>query len=114
MHERQLPYKQIGNQELTVGRSSKAVTVGPAGRLNDYVPFYFCSRSVMLYQIQTGRVPTYLDGQEPIIHLASSVETIVQHGLKYVFTDSHAKTNMAAQYSDVSALDQLDWDIIQS
>jgi hypothetical protein len=43
----------------------------PGSKVGDYVPFYFCPRSVMLFVIHCVNHPelTYHDGQGPIVHL---------------------------------------------
>ena len=114
MASRDLPYKQIGLQDLTTNRQNKAVPINPGGNLSEYVPFHFCPRSVMLYQIHTGRVPTYLDGQEPVVHIVSSVEKVQELEIPFVFTDRHAKTTLAEFYNQGNDLAQLDWDVIRS
>lgn len=107
-------YKQIGLQDLTRNRGSKTVGVGPLGTLSDYVPFYFCARSVMLFQIHSGQVPTFTEGQEPVIHLVSSVERIQSYGLGFAFSDRHAKLRYAKFYDRLEDLDRLDWPTIRS
>ncbi|MBD3884903.1 DUF4433 domain-containing protein [Phormidium tenue FACHB-886] len=59
------------------------------GTLTDYVPFYFAPCSPMLYAIHQGNVPTHSDGQEGVIYLGSTVETVQQANLSFVFTDGH-------------------------
>ena len=53
----------------------------------DYVPFYFAPRSPMVFKLAKGGVPTYTDGQDPLIYLMSTVEAVVQAGLRYLFSD---------------------------
>lgn len=114
MAVRGIPYKQIGLQNLTQQRTDRAILVNPGRNLNDYVPFYFCPRSVMLFNIHTGRVPTYTEGQEPIIYLVTTVEKIVEGGHQFAFTDRHAKMTVAHFSTDTADLDLLDWPTIQS
>jgi hypothetical protein len=47
--------------------------------VGDYVPFYFCSRSIMLYVIRCGNQPglTYRGGQEPIVHLEADLHEVI-------------------------------------
>lgn len=114
MASRSIEYKQIGLQNLTQQRQGRPVPTAPGGNLNDYVPFYFCPRSVMLFNIHTGRVPTYTEGQEPIIYLVTTVEKIVEDGHPFAFTDRHAKMTVARFSTDPAELEALDWPTIQS
>lgn len=114
MATRGIPYQQIGLQNLTQQRFERTVPVEPGGNLNDYVPFYFCPRSVMLFNIHTGRVPTYTEGQEPIIYLVTTVEKVVEDGRQIAFTDRHAKMAVAHFSTDLNDLVSLDWQTIQS
>src|SRR5262249_46582806 len=47
------------------------VTCHPETFVGEYVPFYFCPRSIMLYLVYMANHPelTYRGGQEPIVHL---------------------------------------------
>ena len=111
---RVLNYKTIGNKDLTQSRFSSSVPCGPGGNLNDYVPFYFCPRSVMLYSIARRNSKTYGGGQKPVLHLITTVEAVARAGLSYVFTDRHAYVHTRQIYDDLTRLDQLDWDTIRS
>src|SRR5258708_14680384 len=90
MKKRSIPYISIGNKDLTASRATRVVKCCEHGNLNDYVPFYFCPRSVMLYLIERQHPTTYGGGQEPIIHLESSVARIESAGLSCFFTALHA------------------------
>lgn len=68
----------------------------------------------MLFNIRTGRVPTFLDGQEPFIYFVSTVEKVVADGHRVLFTDRHAKMKLAHFSSDLAELKSLDWPTIQS
>lgn len=113
MAARGLPYKQIGLQGLTTDRKNKEVPCGPKGCLTDYVPFHFCPRSIMLYQIHTGR-SDYKEGQEPILHFVTTVQKLEQLNVPFVFTDCHAKTAYAQFFDDRRELVELDWPTIAS
>lgn len=51
----------------------------PGTKVGDYVPFYFCPRSVMLFVIQRANHPelTYRGGQGPIVHLQADLHAVV-------------------------------------
>lgn len=75
----------IGYSHIKARRMAHAVTVSEGGTLGNYVPFNFCPRSVMLYVVSIGH-ENYDQGQTPIIHLVSSVDTIVASGRPWAFT----------------------------
>src|SRR5437764_965792 len=61
----------VGMGTIKTRRLGLPVRCHPGDFVGDYVPFYFCPRSVMLYVIHAGNHPelTYRGGQEPILHL---------------------------------------------
>ena len=52
----------------------------PGTKVGQYVPFYFCFRSIMLYLLYQGNHPelTYRGGQRPIIHLEADFNATVE------------------------------------
>lgn len=87
------------------------VTVAAGGTLGNYVPFNFCPRSVMLYVVAQGH-ENYREGQQPIVHLVSSIETIRKTGRPWFFTDRHADLGYANQYDSVDKLGEVDWSVM--
>ena len=55
----------IGMSDIKQRRLTMAVPCQPGTHVGDYVPFYFCPRSVMLYVIHCANHPqlTYRGGQ---------------------------------------------------
>src|SRR6266481_4453319 len=62
------PYRTIHNVDIQNIRRIKPISCDPCGTMHDYVPFYFGYLSPMLFQLKTGRVPGYAEGQEPLIY----------------------------------------------
>ena len=56
------------------------VALHPGTKVGDYVPFYFCPRSIMLFVIYRANHPelTYRGGQGPIIHLEADLSEVVR------------------------------------
>ncbi len=104
---------EIAYTEIKGRRTRRKVTVPPGGVLAEYVPFYFCSRSPMLYTIHKGNVPAYRDGQANILHLVSSAEAVEQAQLPFVFSDGHAVVQISLFYNDIKDLNQVDWKVVQ-
>jgi len=106
-------FVSIGNPDLISRRSGRVVPVEPGGTLDDYVPFYFCTRSVMLYKIHTGQVEGVNVRQEDIVYLVSRVERIRDSKVDFVFTDRNAYIKTASYFDDPSLLEPtLDWRVI--
>jgi len=104
----------IAHAHIKDRRAHRVVPVSAKGMLSDYVPFYFCSRSVMLYVIHNGQVKGYQGGQKPILHLVSSAEKVAQAKLPFAFTDGHAEVQISHYYDTLADTNQLDWKIIHS
>lgn len=88
------------------------VTVSKKGFLGDYVPFNFCYRSVMLYVLHKGH-ENYSGGQDPIVHLVSSISEIQSTGQDYFWTDLHADLKYAYQCDTLNEIDsKIDWGVM--
>jgi hypothetical protein len=87
----------------------------PDTKVGDYVPFYFCPRSIMLYVIhQANHVNlTYRGGQGPIVHLEASLRDVVawaeQTGRPWAFSLSNAGAAYAEFRNDLADLGEIDW-----
>jgi len=104
--------ENIGYSHIKERRMRRPIRSGMEGTLGQYVPFNFCSRSVMLFVVRQGH-DDYKGGQDEILHLVSSVDTIVQSGQPWVFTDIHADLDYAGHYDDLTKLENIvDWDVM--
>ena len=89
-------------------------------RVGDYVPFYFCPRSVMLYLLHMGNHPdlNYTEGQRPILHLEADLRAVVawadQYHRRWAFTDRNAGTYYVDFYADLEQLDQVNWTAVRA
>lgn len=91
-------------------RAGRVVAAG--GMLSDYVPFYFATRSPMLYSIHRGNIPGYVGGQADVVYLVSTVELVENGDRAWCFTDGHAVEAMTEFHTSVERLDTIDWAII--
>jgi len=107
-----LDYRAIHNVDIQKVRRQRPIPCGPGGTVHDYVAFYFGPRSPMLYQLHTGWVENYDEGQEPLIYAVSTVGAIAQAGLGFVFSDGHGIAAFTQWFDDLNDLDQVDWDIV--
>lgn len=77
-------YKPIGNVDLITKRGEYLLSNGHY--LGEYIPFYFCVKSPMLYVLQKKGLVIPAD----VVYCVTSVETIIVAGLSFLFTDGHA------------------------
>lgn len=108
-----LECRGIAFEHIKERRARRPVPRGPRGTLADYVPFYFAPRSPMLYTIDRGNVPSYLEGQLPIVHLVASAENVQHSELPFVFTDGHADMDYSDFFADLEELENVDWDLMK-
>ena len=104
----------IAHQSLKERRMRTQVPVSAGNMLGDYVPFYFCNRSPMLYAIHTGNVQGYNDGQAAVVYLVTSFGRVRQGNRAWCFTDGHAVEAVTGFYDSVTALNEIDWNLIQN
>ncbi|GIW72677.1 MAG: hypothetical protein KatS3mg102_2219 [Planctomycetota bacterium] len=90
----------------------------PGTRVGDYVPFYFCPRSIMLFVIHCANHPelTYRDGQDPIVHLEADLHQVIQWadgaGVRWAFSLSNAGAYHVEFRTGVHRLGELNWPAI--
>jgi len=91
------------------------VTCHPGTMVGDYVPFYFCPRSVMLFVIHRANHPelTFRGGQGPIVHLEADLHAVVawaeNAGQRWAFSLSNAGAYYTEFRARLDELNQLDW-----
>jgi ssDNA thymidine ADP-ribosyltransferase, DarT len=90
----------------------------PKFTVGQFVPFYFCPRSVMLHILYRANHSdlTYRDGQRPIVHLEADLYEVVawaeSQGRPWAFTDRNAGSFYFESFRDLAQLDQLKWEHI--
>jgi hypothetical protein len=113
------PVQGIGMSSIKRRRIQELAVPCHAGtKVGDYVPFYFCPRSVMLYVIHRANHPelTYRGGQEPVVHLEADLLTVVRwadtNGVRWAFSLTNAGAYYTEFRSRTADLNQLDWPAI--
>ncbi len=105
---------ECGDREIKERRRHTPVRVPPRGVVGEYVPFYFAPRSPMLYKIWRGGVPTYQEGQEPLVYLVSSLKTVDEHGLTWVGSDGNFAAPISEHTTDWARLEEIvDWPLMK-
>lgn len=103
----------IGNTEIITERDNKEVACFPGTFVNDYVPFYFSTRTPMLLNIMTGKgVPKR--PQSEIVYLCFKLLDLATDKFQWCFTNGNAAKRISKFYNDLDNLDQIDWRSIRS
>lgn len=118
MIDRGGPSATIGMGSIKQRRLSLPVQCHPGDHVGDYVPFYFCPRSVMLYVIHMANHPelTYKGGQSPIVHLVADLYDVIDWADRNQRRWAFSLGNAGAIYTEFRKrpedLTQLDWERI--
>jgi hypothetical protein len=120
MIERGGPNSSIGMSSIKQRRLSLPVKCFSGEYVGDFVPFYFCPRSVMLFVIHCANHPelAYKGGQMPIIHLESNVQDATAWATANNRHWAYSLANAGAAYAEfrdsMAHLNQLNWPLIAS
>lgn len=120
MAEQGGPASAVGMPHVKERRRTRAVPPHPSTRVGDYVPFYFCPRSVMLFILHRSNHPelSYSGGQRPMLHLVASIDRVVawaeRNKRAWAFTSCNAAALYAEFYASSGDLARLDWDAIRA
>jgi hypothetical protein len=112
------PAQTIGMSSIKSRRLHLPVRCHQGDMVGQYVPFYFCSRSIMLYLLHKGNHPEvdYKGGQTPIVHLEADLGAAVAwaqaNGRRWAFSLSNAGASYAEFRDNLSALGEVRWDAV--
>lgn len=116
MLERDSPNVMIGMSAIKRRRVQEInVLCHPGTKVGDYVPFYFCPRSVMLFLIHKANDPDlkYRGGQEPIVHLEADLHEVVEWAenkdRRWAFSLSNAGSYYVEIRDDLGQIDEINW-----
>ncbi|UUZ72182.1 DUF4433 domain-containing protein [Polaromonas sp. P1(28)-8] len=82
--------------------------------VGEFVPFYYCPRSPMLFTINKGNTAKPAGCQTDIIHLVSNVGRAIEVGPTWAISDGNAGAGYTSFDNKLAALANLEWDIIHS
>lgn len=115
MIQRGGPAAAIGMSEIKQRRLFLPLECHLGDSVGDYVPFYFCPRSIMLYVIYRANHPdlSYRGGQTPIVHFEADLRDVVTWadaaGHRWAFSLSNAGAVYSQFRSSLSDLHEIDW-----
>jgi hypothetical protein len=108
----------IGMGSIKQRRLGLPVSSHPGAHVGEFVPFYFCSRSIMLYVIHCANHPelAYRGGQQPIVHLEADLQEVVAwaeaNGRHWAFSLSNAGAYYTQFRTGLDRLDEINWDAL--
>jgi hypothetical protein len=113
------PSVTIGMSEIKRRRIEEIpVPCHPGTNVGDYVPFYFCPRSVMLFLIHCANHPdlTYRGGQGPVVHLEADMHEVVtwaeRESRKWAFSLSNAGAYYVQVRDRLDELEEINWEAV--
>lgn len=89
-------------------------------KVGEYVPFYFCPRSIMLYLLHMGNHIdlSYGGGQEPVIHVEADLKAVVswanKNNVRWAFSDRNAGAYYTEYYNDLRDLEHVNWPAVSA
>ncbi len=105
----------IGMGSIKQRRLALPVTCHAKLTVGQCVPFYLCSRSIMLYVIYRANHSelAYRGGQEPIVHLEADLHTVTQwaaaNGRRWAVSLSNAGAVYAQFRTGIDKLVEINW-----
>lgn len=111
-------HTNVGMREIKQRRLALDVDCHPGTTVGQYVPFYFCPRSVMLYVLDRANHPglSYRGGQRSIVHLEADLHATIQwaqaHNRRWAFTASNAGARYTSFFNTVERLTEIDWEAV--
>lgn len=111
--QRGLVCRNLAYTDLKERRAETAVNVSPGGYLDHYVPFYFGTRSPMMFVYSKGGVTGQPENLNPLVYLVAKVEDIRDAGLRFVFTDGHPVRMPRFFSNDLAELARVDFPLME-
>jgi hypothetical protein len=105
----------IGMGSIKQRRLALPVSCHSGLKVGDCVPFYFCSRSIMLFVIYRANHEdlAYRGGQQPIVHLEADLHRVVEwaqgNGRRWAFSLSNAGANYTQFRARLDELGEINW-----
>ena len=82
--------------------------------VGEFVPFYFCPRSPMLFAINKGKTGLLEGCQKSIVHLVSTMSAGIATGNAWAVSSGNAGARHTTYSAKLDALDSLDWTAIRA
>lgn len=112
------PEVAVGMSDIKRRRLGLELKCHAGDKVGEYVPFFFCPRSVMLYILHMGNRPglTYFGGQGPIVHLEldakRTIEWAAETEVRWAFTNGNAATAYTPFFCAEDDFEEVNWDAV--
>jgi len=83
-------------------------------KVGEFVPFYFCPRSPMLYTLNRGNTGRPPGCQRTVVHLVSTMAAGIATGRPWAVSSGNAGASHTTFAANLEALDALDWEAIRA
>ena len=96
------------------------VSCHPGTMVGQYVPFFYCPRSIMLFMLNRGNHPdiTFRDGQGPIVHLQADLNATIDwaetNHVNWALAPTCAGAFYTEYFNSSDELDRIDWEAVQN
>ena len=114
-------YKNVAMSKIKRRRLSEIrIPCCASKQVGEFVPFYFCPRSIMLFILHKSNHPelSYSEGQKPLIHLVADMHAAVDwardNARHWAFSDRNAGAYIARFYNSAADLDRINWDAVRA
>jgi hypothetical protein len=110
----------IGMGGIKQRRLGLPVSCHDGTKVGEYVPFYFCPRSIMLWVIHCANHPelAYRGGQQPILHLEADLHKVVEwaeaNERRWAFSLSNAGAVYTQFRTGVDRLGDINWNAVSA
>jgi hypothetical protein len=94
------------------------VSCFPGTMVGQYVPFFYCARSIMLYILHRGNHVDidYREGQRPIVHLVADLDASLQwatdQGVPWALSPTNASARYTSFYNQRGDFHRIDWQAV--
>jgi hypothetical protein len=82
--------------------------------VGEFVPFYFCPRSPMLFAVNSDETGRGTGAQRSVVHLVSTVARALSQNRPWAISDGNAGAGYALFSSRLASLAELDWEAIEA
>lgn len=107
---------EIGHSDIKRRRRRRPIEAGPRGFVGDYVPFYFASRSRMMYTLNKGGGESmYSGGFDRVVYLVATCESVSAAGCRWIVSNRNAAQDLARFRTPDDDLDSfIDWPLMSA